>query len=389
MTCPHYAVPDEEGRTEPEAFSSLEMCDELPSAVQINLEEIMMKKVKMLTVVPLFLMLFLSMAIALAAPAPPPAGPPPPLPSFASAAKDVVYVPGSNNPMHKLDIYTPMTAKPSVGYPLIVYVHGGGFARGDKFSPGGDDFRAAMKCLDSGFMVASINYRLSGTDTAPAQIVDTKAAVRYLKANAAKYGFNPAKIFLMGVSAGASIASAVGTSAGSTAFDTELASIGAVKGADDVAGVISLFGLFNFANLQPQYDWLINPANKALDGQYLPAYAEVRKFFTGKKGAIFNDPQSFEYKVVGGPLEASNPMIAKINAETYIGTDEPPFFIRHGDADENIPFLQSVDFAKALKARGNKIDFALVPGAQHGLPGANFFKIFDEKEMINWLKGLL
>jgi dipeptidyl aminopeptidase/acylaminoacyl peptidase len=92
---------------------------------------------------------------------------------------------------------------------------------------------------------------------------------------------------------------------------------------------------------------------------------------------------------VGGPLEASNPMIAKINAETYIGTDEPPFFIRHGDADENIPFLQSVDFAKALKARGNKIDFALVPGAQHGLPGANFFKIFDEKEMINWLKGLL
>jgi len=93
-----------------------------------------------------------------------------------------------------------------------------------------------------------------------------------------------------------------------------------------------------------------------------------------------------EYKVIGGPLEESNPMTAKINAETYIGVNEPPFFIRHGSADEIIPFLQSVDLAAALKAKGNKVDFALVPGAQHGIPGMNFFKIFDDEEIYTWLK---
>lgn len=56
-------------------------------------------------------------------------------------------------------------------------------------------------------------------------------------------------------------------------------------------------------------------------------------------------------------------MTARINAETYISSKEPAFFIRYGDEDENVPFLQSVDFAAALKAKGNKVDFALVHGA--------------------------
>ena len=118
----------------------------------------------------------------------------------------------------------------------------------------------------------------------------------------------------------------------------------------------------------------------------MPLYGEARKVFLGKKAANFNSPDSFERKVLGGPLEEANPMTARINAETYIGANEPPFFIRHGGADEKIPFLQSVDFADALKARGNRVDFAIVPGAQHGTPGSNFFKIFDAEEMYNWLK---
>jgi acetyl esterase/lipase len=288
--------------------------------------------------------------------------------------------------MHKLDIYTPLAPKPAGGYPLIVYVHGGGFARGDKYSPTGDDFKTAMKGLDKGYMVASVNYRLSGTDRAPAQIVDVKAAVRFLKATAAAYGFNPDRIALMGVSAGASIASATATSSDTDAFDAELAAIGAVKGAENVKAVISLFGLYNFTRLQAQSDWLVNAGNTSLDGKYLPLYGEARKVFLGKKAANFNSPDSFERKVLGGPLEEANPMTARINAETYIGANEPPFFIRHGGADENIPFLQSVDFADALKARGNRVDFAIVPGAQHGTPGSNFFKIFDAEEMYNWLK---
>jgi acetyl esterase/lipase len=327
--------------------------------------------------------------VAAAAGAPPgPSAGPPPLPAHAAVAKDVVYVPGSGQPLHKLDLYTPLAPKPAAGYPLIVYVHGGGFARGDKFSPGGDDFRTAMKCLESGYMVASVNYRLSGTDRAPAQIVDVKAAVRFLKARAADYGVNPNKVVLMGVSAGASIAAAAATSADSNAFSAELAAIGAVPGPDQVAGVISLYGLYDFTRLQTQMDWLVNPADTSLDSHYLPAYGEARKFFFGKKGAKFNVPESFEYKVIGGPLEAANPVTGRVNAATYVSGGDPPFFIRHGSADENIPFLQSVDFAAALKAKGVPVDFGLVPGAQHGLPGFNFFKVFNAREMMDWLQSL-
>jgi acetyl esterase/lipase len=303
------------------------------------------------------------------------------MPSHANVA----YVPGSRQAMHRLDIYTPTVPEPAGGYPLIVYVHGGAFARGDKYNPVGEDFGTAMKAVDKGYMVASVNYRLSGTDKAPAQIVDVAAAVRFLKSNAAEYGFGPEKIALMGVSAGASIASVVATSSGSNVFDAELDSIGAVKGPANVKAVISLFGLYDFTRLQGQSEWLVDASNTSFDGTYLPVYAEARKFFLGKKPGNFNAHDSDEYRVVGGPLETSNPMTARINAETYIGTNEPPFFIRHGDADERIPFLQSVDFAAALKAKGNKVDFALVPGAGHGIPGMNFFRIFDAEEMYSWL----
>jgi hypothetical protein len=112
---------------------------------------------------------------------------------------------------------------------------------------------------------------------------------------------------------------------------------------------------------------------------------EAWKFFLGEKPASFNLPESTESKVAGGPLEESNPMTAKINAETYIGSNEPLSFVRHGSADEAILFLQSIDLAETLRAKGNKVDFALVPGARHGILGMNFFRVFDAEEMYNWL----
>jgi dipeptidyl aminopeptidase/acylaminoacyl peptidase len=54
-----------------------------------------------------------------------------------------------------------------------------------------------------------------------------------------------------------------------------------------------------------------------------------------------------------------------------------------------IPFLQSVEFAKALQAKGNKVDFASVEGAEHGLPGQNFWRVFRAKKLFDWLKANL
>jgi acetyl esterase/lipase len=291
----------------------------------------------------MLLLIFCAPLMLLAANAPSPAVS---MAALKASHRDVPFVPGSTNPLHKLDIYTPTNGKPASGYPLLVYVHGGGFARGDKDGVGGDSLLAALKGLDNGYMVASVNYRLSGTDKAPAQIVDVKAAVRFLKAS------------------------------------------GAVKGNDRVAAVISFYGTYDFNTLTAQYNWLVNAADTSLDSKYLPTYASARKFFLGKKATTYDTPQDSQYQVLGGPVATKQQLITKVNAGTYI-SQEPPFLIRHGSADENIPFMQSVDFAAALRSKGNIVDFALVEGAEHGLDGKNFYKLYNDQEIFDWLKKII
>jgi hypothetical protein len=82
----------------------------------------------------------------------------------------------------KLDLHLPKNvAKP---YPVIVWIHGGGWVGGSKENP------TAASMVQQGYAVVSINYRLSGQAIFPAQIHDCKAAIRWIRANAAQYGFN-------------------------------------------------------------------------------------------------------------------------------------------------------------------------------------------------------
>ena len=303
----------------------------------------------------------------------------------APSGRDITYIPGSADPKHKLDFYTPASPKPKEGYPLIVYVHGGGFMRGDKFG-NEDSLKYILTGLDRGYAIAAVNYRLAGTDKAPAQVVDVKASIRHLKANAAKYGVNPKRVALYGVSAGASIAAAAAVTGGSRLFDTELVHLGADQANDEVKVSLTLYGIYNFYTAEGQYRWLVTAGDTSLDDRYLPAYTEYRKFFTGKKMKLFNAPNAGEYEVIGAPFETRPEVVEKICAELQVAAHEPPFFIRHGTQDMAIPFLQSVEFAKALKAKGNKVDFALVEGAEHGLPGQNFWNVFKASELFDWLK---
>lgn len=102
-----------------------------------------------------------------------------------------------------LDIYTPASGS---NWPLIIYIHGGGWYSGDKVSP------SFLGQVARGYAVSSINYRLTTAATPhPAQIHDCKAAVRWLRANAATYGFNPNKFCAAGFSAGGHLAALLGT----------------------------------------------------------------------------------------------------------------------------------------------------------------------------------
>ncbi len=134
----------------------------------------------------------------------------------ADTYKDVQY--GSNTDINgkpvdlKLDVYVPKNASSSQTFPMILYVHGGGFVEGDK----SDASSLMLKFVDSGYVAVSINYRLSSEDndacdadtiqtkhTSYMAVQDTKAALRYMVANASSYHVDVSKIFLSGNSAGA------------------------------------------------------------------------------------------------------------------------------------------------------------------------------------------
>jgi acetyl esterase/lipase len=120
---------------------------------------------------------------------------------------DIPY--GDGDPAQRLDVYVPVPV-PQRLRPVILWIHGGGWQSGDKLLNTG----RVNAMLARGFIVASTNYRLTGTAQSPAQIHDCKAAVRFLRANAAQYRIDPSRIGVWGSSAGGHLVAHLGSSGG-------------------------------------------------------------------------------------------------------------------------------------------------------------------------------
>ena len=127
----------------------------------------------------------------------------------ANSWKDVDYV-GDGLTGHKLDIYTPDDGQPS--HKVVVLIYGSAwFSNNSK----GDAFKSyGQQLLDAGFAVVSINHRASIEAKFPAQIQDVKAAIRYVRGNASKYGLDTSFIGITGYSSGGHLSSLAGTTNG-------------------------------------------------------------------------------------------------------------------------------------------------------------------------------
>jgi acetyl esterase/lipase len=129
------------------------------------------------------------------------------LPDSVKVERDIVYARYGDREV-KLDLYLPK--KPASGkIPCIVVIHGGGWRSGDKtrFAP------IAAALAEQGFAAACIGYRLLPEVQFPAPILDCKAAVRWVRANAAKHGIDPDRLGAIGGSAGGHLVAMLGTSA--------------------------------------------------------------------------------------------------------------------------------------------------------------------------------
>lgn len=233
----------------------------------------------------------------------------------------------------KLDLYIPTVGEGP--FPVVVMIHGGGFMFGDKADGAG--LTGVDQLLEAGYAVASINYRLSGEAQWPAQIHDSKAAVRYLRAVAADYNLDPQHIGAWGASAGGNLVAMLGTTCG--VAELEGAELGNADQSSCVQAVVDWFGPIDFLQLDAQ--------------------------FAGTECAQNHDAaDSPESKLVGAPIQTVPEIVATTNAMNYVDAEDAPFLIQHGSADCNIPPVQGKNLADALGA--DKATYYLLEGAGHG-----------------------
>ena len=136
----------------------------------------------------------------------PPPGWMPPMADISWVKRKFLDVPyGTESKQQCFDIYLPEEGDGP--FPLFVHIHGGGFAFGDKRD---DHMDAYLLGTKRGYVVASLEYRLSGEAKFPAAVLDCREAIRYIKTHAAEYCVDPERIAVLGGSAGGNLAAMLG-----------------------------------------------------------------------------------------------------------------------------------------------------------------------------------
>ena len=239
----------------------------------------------------------------------------PDAPEGSQTSKDVSYGPHERN---KLDITVPKSDKP---LPLVIWVHGGGWEAGDKaFNPG-------VSLLAKGYAIASINYRYSKQAVFPAQLHDSKAAVRFLRDNAKTYNLDANAFGVWGASAGGHLVALLGT----TGDVPDLEGDSKTKTSSKVQAVCDWFGPTDLAKLSP-----MSAASSPIT------------------------------KLLGGSTTDKADLAALANPITHITKNDAPFLTFHGDGDKLVPVSQSELLDAALKKAGVESELIVLKGADHG-----------------------
>jgi acetyl esterase/lipase len=256
----------------------------------------------------------------------------------------------------KLDVYTPAAVGP---YPVVVLIHGGGWVQGDK-----GEYKTSQKTealLLRGYAVVAINYRLSFVAKFPAQIQDVKAAIRWIKANAAAYNLNPNKIGAWGTSAGGHLTALLATS-------------GTVTTLED----LTLGDATKSSKIQAAIDWFGPTDLLQMDAQTIAQGC-------GTTAATHNGVNSPESQLMGYAIQTQRALVQLANPIHYVTNEDTPIYIEHGIGDCTVPYNQGKILYDSLVAVKGTTDvkFKLLTASGHGT--GQFETIEAVNAMIDFL----
>ncbi len=269
---------------------------------------------------------------------------------------DIVYA-DDGMAEHKLDLYMPKadTDKGPGPFPTVVWVHGGGWAGGDKADINNteismDELRDVL--LDHGYAIASVNYRLTPHGTFPEPMQDIAAAVRYLKKNAGDLGLDAQRFVLGGDSAGGHLATMVAMTPDKPDLQGDIGVTDPDTKVKAILGYYALYDLTQRTEDQQSVCGRSRPGAESSHGRLIGA-----------------DPDS----------PKGEPVAAKASPVTYVSSQTPPVLIFHGSEDCTTPPPQAERFEAALKAAGVPTEMTIID-APHADP--RFFKTQELKDQL-------
>ncbi|MFC6082857.1 cellulose binding domain-containing protein [Sphaerisporangium aureirubrum] len=256
-------------------------------------------------------------------------------PAHAAVISDIAYAPASpaGSRGHLLDLYLPtggLTPRP-----LLIW-HSGSAWSSDDGKVGADAIAAVFN--PKGFAVAGVSVRSSTQAVFPAQVHDIKAAIRFLRANAATYQIDPNRIAMMGDSSGGWLTEMATLTGGVASLE---GTVGTTGVSSAVQGGLAFFSPTDFLQM---------------NAQNLP---------TG--GLDHNSPASPESLLIGCAIQTCPTQTALANPINYVDQNDPPLMFLHGQADFLVPHGQSVLLYNKIKTSCGNAQFISIPGADHGL----------------------
>jgi acetyl esterase/lipase len=257
----------------------------------------------------------------------------PSVPDGIESHKGVEYMRYNGAPM-RLDLYAP---KGTGSYPVIVWFHSGAWNTLDRSCVE----QGVMDQVKRGWAVASVEYSLSMRAKWPAQLVEARAAVRWLRAHAGEYRLDTGKFIAWGMSSGGHLAAMLGVTGGSDGFDGE--------GAENL----------DFpCNVQAVVVWCAPVDLALLRGNASRAAAAL----LGEGKTV--DPER---------AKAADPI-------AYVDANTPPFFIASGDRDDVVGLEQGELLFDSLRDAGIRVSFKIYPGYGHTDKRFNLEENFREME---------